>query len=565
MNFLNREIPSFHAAALILGSAALASKLLGLFRDRLLASRFGAGDTLDIYYAAFQIPDLLFTVFLIGAAAAAVLPIFLQYERWSGEAAERFISNLLTIFSVGATAIVLLAIFFTPWLAPLVAPGFDAGKMSQLITLTRLMLFAAVFLGMAGILSVVLQARHRFIVFALPPIFYNLGIILGILVFVPLVGVRGLAGGVLAGGALQVLVQIPFLRAMQFKLRASFDLHEPGLHQVLKLSVPRVAALGMSQLTLTALAAIASLFSSGSIAVLRLAANLIYVPVGLFGVSWALATFPKLTNDALAGRGAAFGAQFALGVRNILFWTLPAAAMAIVLRAHIVRVVLGSGVFDWEDTRLVAAALAVLSVAIISESLLPLVLRAFYALGKTREPLVWDIAGSLLTVGLALSFSALFTSQPEALAWLARLLRIGDLSSPRILAVALGFALGSLANLAGLCFALGRVLRIELGARLSFEPGAAVLMAGAAVLGGLAAYGALMPFPSLVDTRTFLGIAAQGVTAGLIGFAVYGVALWLQGNAELAGLRESFRRRLISPAKTPGVYETEKLDGDAGR
>jgi len=565
LGLLNREIESFHAAALILGSAALVSKLLGLLRDRLLASRFGAGDVLDVYYAAFQIPDFLYTVFLIGAASAAVLPVFLAEERRSREDAEAFISNLLTVFSIGAVLAVLVAIALAPWLIQLAAPGFSPAKLAAAIGLTRIMMANAIFLGIAGILSSVLQARHRFFAFALPPVVYNLGIIGGILFVVPWLGPIGLAYGVLWGGALQVLVVLPAVLAMRFQLRPVVRLGHAALRRVVRTALPRVAALSMSQLTLVALSAIASFFAAGSISVFRFAVNLLYVPVGLFGVSYALAMFPKLSGASLDGQGEAFREQVGLGIRNILFWALPLAVLCIVLRAHIVRVVLGSGAFDWEDTRLVAAVLALLAAAIVSESVLPLILRAFYALDRTREPLVWDIVASVLTVVLAVGIAAWFTASPPVLQALAEWLRIGDLAYPRILAVALAFAVGSLANAALLALALRRAAQVKLRVRLSFEWAAAGAMLGASVLAGLAAYGALQPFPALVATDTFVGIALQGLVAGAAGLSVYGLILAWQKNPEMASLIESLRRRLVSLKRTPQVYGTEKLDGEGTR
>ena len=565
MNFLHREVPSFHAAALILGGAALAAKLLGLLRDRLLASRFGAGDELDVYYAAFQIPDILYILFLVGAASAAVLPVFLEYDFRGPGVAERFIGNLLTVFSFFAIGAVILAVILAPWLVKLIAPGFSEIKFAQTLGLTRLMMVNAVFLGIAGIFSSVLQARHRFFVFALPPIFYNLGIILGILVFVPLGGIRGLAYGVLLGGALQILIQLPALRAMHFRPQPAFSLGEPGFRKVVKTSLPRVAALSMTQLTLVALVAIASYFAAGSISVFKLASNLLYVPVGLFGVSWALAMFPKLSSEAIAGAGGAFSQHLAIGFRNIFFWALPFVTLFVVLRAHIVRVVLGAGAFNWEDTRLVAAMLAVMSLAIASESILPLVLRAFYALGDTLRPLLWDIVGSLTAVVLALGLGFWFTRAPEALAGIATVLRIGDLPEPKVLALAIAFTVGSLVNVLLLVASLRRAAEKRLGIQLSFEGGAVASMVGAAVLAGLAAYGALLPFPALVPTNTFLGIFMQGVVAGMVGLAVYGGALWWQGNPEILGLIASIRARLISIKRAPQVYEVEKLDGNGTR
>lgn len=562
---VNREVSSLHAAALILGGAAFLSRLLGLLRDRLLAARFGAGDALDAYYAAFQIPDILFTVFLIGSASAAVLPIFLEYEGKNRASAERFISNLITVFGVLALAVAALSVAFAPQLMALAAPGFSGEKMATAVSITRLVMINAVFFGVAGILSSVLQARRRFFVFALPPIFYNLAIIAGLFFFVPFLGVEGLGYGVLLGGLLQVLIQLPAFRAMGFGFRPSFDWREPGLKRVAAVALPRVLALSMNQVTIAALAAIASFFAAGSISVFKLAANLMYVPVGLFGVSYALAVFPKLSGASVRGQGKQFREDVAVGFRNILFWTLPFVTLFIVLRAHIVRVVLGSGAFNWEDTRLVAAALAVLAVAVISESILPLITRAFYALGRTTKPLLWNVVVSLLTIMLAAGLAGLFAARPETLGALARVLRIGDLPPPKIISVALAFSLGSAANAVLLCLALKRAAREKLNVELAFEGNAIITMMGASVLAGVAAYLALMPFPSVIATDTFLGIFLQGAVASAVGFLIYGALLFWQNNSEILGVMESFRRRLVNLRKTPQVFETEKLDGDGSR
>lgn len=562
IKFINRAVPSLHAAALILGGAAFLSRILGLLRDRLLANRFGAGDVLDAYYAAFQIPDILFTIFLVGAASAAVMPIFMEYDERGQGTSAKFASNLLSVFVIFSLALALLTAIFAPGVMSLVAPGFGPGKLQLAVKFTRLIILNAVFFGIGGILSSVLQARHRFFVFALPPILYNAGIIAGIIFLVPLVGPIGLAVGVLIGGVMQVAVQLPALKSMGFKFIPQFNLGEPGLIRVARISAPRVLALAMSQITLVVLAAIASFFAAGSLSVFKLSSNLMYVPVGLFGVSYALAIFPKLSGASLAGHGAKFSAQFSAGVRNILFWALPFATLFIVLRAHVVRVVLGSGVFDWEDTRLVAALLGVLAVAVVSESILPLVMRAFYALGHTKEPLIWDIIGSLGVIVLAVGFAALASARPELLQNLARILRIGDLAPPKILAVALGFAIGSLINAVLLYLALRRTVKKNLGTSLEFDGHSALTMLAAAILGGLGAYATLLPFPALLATNTFIGIFLQGASAGAVGFAIYFAVLVWQKNAEVMEVIQSFKRRLFSPRKNLQVYEAERLDGE---
>ena len=560
--FFRREVPALAAAALILGAAGFLSKLLGLVRDRMLAARFGAGEALDVYYAAFQLPDIIYTLLLAGAASAAVLPVFIEYDQKGEAAAGRFLSNLLTVFSLAAVLLGAVAWLAAPWLVSFVAPGFVLEALERTVGLTRIMLANTVFLGIAGILSAVLQARRRFFIFALPPIVYNLGIIAGIVFLTPVFGLDGLAYGVVAGGIGQVLVQLPALRGLGLRIRPMFSLGDAGLRRVARTSLPRVAALGMSQLTLILLVAIASYFMAGSISVFKFAANLMYVPVGLFGVSWALALFPKLSSASILRQGESFREHVAIGVRSIFFWILPAAALAIVLRAHIVRVILGSGIFNWEDTRLVAAVLGVLALAMLSEGLLPLFLRAFYALGRTVEPLFLDIAASVLTVSGALGLSMLFLSSPQTLATVARVLRIPDLSQPYILAVAMAFAAGSLVNAFLLARSLKRVSLRRLGVELSFEFNACLTMAGAALLGGLAAYATLLPFPALVATNTFFGIFLQGAVAGGVGLAVYAAILVTQKNPEMLAIIQSFRQHLVSPAKTPRVFEAEKLDGE---
>ncbi|RJQ37770.1 murein biosynthesis integral membrane protein MurJ [Candidatus Parcubacteria bacterium] len=563
--FLNREIVSFHAAALVIGGAALVSKLLGLMRDRLLAARFGAGDALDAYYAAFQLPDLLYTILLLGAASAAVLPAYLGARRVDAKTAERFLGNLLTLFGATAIAGALVLFALAPELLRLLVPGFDPEKLAMAVGLTRIMALNVLPLGIAGILASVLQAHQRFIAFALPPIVYNVGIIIGILLFTPALGVAGLAWGVVFGGALQVIVVLPAFFGLGIRYRPRFSLADPALRQVLATSLPRVLALSFGQLTLIALAAIASLFASGSLAAFRLGANLMYVPVGLFGVSYALAVFPKLSDASLARAGEAFTNHFVAGFRTILFWTLPAAALAMVLRAHIVRVVLGSGVFDWTDTRLVAAIIAAIAIAVVSESIAPLVLRAFYALGRTREPLIWNLLSSSLAVVVALLLSAWFVRAPEVLERIAGVFRIRDIPSPTILAVAFGFALGSAVNALMLVLVLRRAVRHEFGIRLRFGTTDLAGMLGAAVLAAVVAWLVLQPFPSLVATDTFSGILLQGVVAGVAGMVVYGLILFGQKNPELFGFWESVRRRLVTPRRAPQVFETEKLDGDLSR
>lgn len=555
----NRQITSVHGAALIIGAAGFLSRILGLLRDRLLASRFGAGDVLDAYYAAFQIPDVLFTIFLIGAASAAILPVFIEWRERDLDT-NALIQTLLTVFGVVGFCIVLVLILAAPLIMPLIIPGFSAEKMSLSIRLTQIMLVSPLFLGLAGIVSSVLQANRRFLVYAIPPIFYNIAIIFGILVLEPFLGPEGLAVGVTLGAILQVAVQLPFFFALGFRPAFSFRITDPGIIKIFSVSIPRVAAISFNQVTHTILIAIASFLAVGSVAIFKFATNLVFFPIGVFGVSYALAVFPKLSESAARKNGGEFLSEIFLGIRSIIFWSLPIAFLFIVLRAHIVRVILGTGLFDWNDTRLVAATVGVLSLMIIFEGLNTLLLRGFYALEKTWQPLAANITASFITVVSAVGVLALFSLSPEVLGFLSEFLRVGDLNGTQILAIALAFTLGSVLNFLLLFSKLRKVAASTFGTKATETLNPFFKMIFASVAAGTAAYSALLPFPALLATNTFIGISAQGVTGGLVGFGVYFAVLYLLKSEELLSLLASLRERLYVGGKRSEVLDIEKFN-----
>ena len=205
---LNGSISSVHAAALLIGSAGLVSRLLGMFRNRLLAAHFGAGRELDIYFAAFQIPDFVATLFLLGAGSAAILPVFQEYMHENKQRAYDLISSLQTSFLLASAVVAGIVFFFVPALLGIIVPGFSGVDLDMTIMLTRIMLLSPIFLGLSSILSAVVQSYQRFLAYALAPIFYNLGIIVGIIFFVPRFGIMGLGMGVALGAILHWIIQL---------------------------------------------------------------------------------------------------------------------------------------------------------------------------------------------------------------------------------------------------------------------------------------------------------------------------------------------------------------------
>src|SRR3990172_1860147 len=382
------DLDNIHHAAFWLAFFGIAADVLGLVRDRLLAGTFGASRELDIYYAAFRVPDFIYTFMLLFTASTAIIPVFLKKYGEKKEAAEELLGSAILFFS--------FSVFFLP--------GFSKEDIASTVLLSRILLLSPVFLGLSNILSSVTQSFRRFFVYGLAPVFYNVGVILGIGVFYRFGGLGGLAWGVAFGAFLHMAVQAPSVRGLKI-FPAFGKFWSEDLKRVAALSLPRTLGLGITQITTLILTGIASFFSQGSIAVFNLALNLEYIPVTVVGLSYSVAAFPNLVAFSIKKAKNEFSEHFSAALRHIIFWTVPSAVLISVLRAQIVRVILGSRAFTWSDTRLTAAALSILSLAIIFQSLFMLFVRTFYAEGESWKPLIINIVSSLLTVGAAFCFA----------------------------------------------------------------------------------------------------------------------------------------------------------------
>lgn len=556
LQFLRREITSIHAAALLVGAAGLLSRLLGLIRDRLLAAEFGASRTLDIYYAAFQIPDFLYTLFLVGAGSAAILPIFLELWRHDRERAERFIGGLLTLFSTAAVVLSAGVAIFAPFLSHLIVPGFDPASRQTLVLMTRIMMLSPLFLGLSNIFSSVVQAERRFVVFALTSIFYNFGIIFGILVFVPLWGSAGLAWGVALGAFLHMLVQVPTLRNLGLRPRFGAMRSIPELRRVFSVSVPRVLALSLDQIVMIILVSLGSLLAAGNISVFRFADNIRYIPIGIFGVSYAIAAFPKLTEAALSRAKNSFISDLNASISTILFWVVPLAVMIVLLRAHIVRILLGAGEFSWNDTRLTAAVLAIFSVSILCQSLTPILLRAFYAIGNTRLPFIVSLFTAAFTAISAPFFMTLFTSGRISAHLFASLLKVGDIPDVGVLGLAVAFALGTVLYVILLWLALAAEARKFFGAPLLYPEFTPIFRTVfSALMAGVAGYGILHLLSLEISLSTFWGVFIETVLTFVPSMLFYGGMMYMMGSPEIEGLILIFRRKMFRGTELPAPIE----------
>lgn len=555
LRFFDQEIGGLHKAALFLALSAICSKILALLRDRFLAGTFGAGKTLDIYYASFILPDYLYTFLLFIISANALIPIFLQKVSSSSEEGKFFLNGVLTVF-FAITIICVIGLFFLiPHFIPFVAPGFSPEEQHQVIILSRILLLSPLLLGLSNLISSVIQSLRRFFIYSLAPIFYNIGIILGILVFYPLWGLKGVIFGVILGAFMHVSIQLPTLFRVGFLPRFTSQIKVSEIKNIIKLSFPRAIGLTLNQFVLTVITAFASLMSAGSIAIFNLAANLQDIPLAVVAMSYSTAVFPTLARFHVNNEKEKFLDHVITALRHIIFWSFPITILFVVLRAQIVRVILGAGKFDWADTRLTAASLAILSLAIAADGIIYLLVRAFYAAGRTKTPLLINLFSSLFIVFGSYSFLQIFKNFENIRFFFVHLLRVSDVSGAEVLVLPLIFSLGAILN----AIFLWIFFQKNFGKFIEALKKTLVEISLASVAIGIVTYIFLAIFGSVFNIRTFIGIFLQGFSAGIFGISGGIAILKFLKNKELEEIINSLRRKIWKKEISLVVSEPEKL------
>ena len=516
-------VRGLHQAAYLLAALTLASQILALLRDRTFAHSFGAGPVLDLYYAAFRVPDLVFALVSSLVSAYVLIPRITGLGR---EGTERLLSESATFLAgVGGAICATLALFMPQFLAFLYPDFVASPHQAEFVLLARLLLLQPILLGLSGVLASVTQVHRRFVLFALSPVLYNLGIIGGTVFLYPAFGLIGIGIGVVVGAAAYLAVNIPVVAAARVVPRFALPTRAIMV-PVVRDSVPRSLALGMGSVTALVLTALASRVGTGAVSVFTLAGNLEAVPLALIGSSYAVAAFPALSEASAPEKRGEFTRILSASARHVILWSVVALGLIVVLRAHLVRVILGSGAFDWNATRLTAALLALLAAGLVAQGLVLLFSRALYAVRQSWRPLLYQIAGGALTVFLAVIFLALPVSgMPSAL---ASLLRVGDVPGIAILLLALAATLGQL-FLALLSLVALRSAAPDL-ARTLARP--LVDGAAAALAGGGAAYATLAFLGGIAPLTTLAAVFTQGLIAGIVGLAASALALLLMGNEE---------------------------------
>lgn len=508
--FFNRKSSSILSAAGIIAISYLASALLGLIRNHLLAARFFGGleADLDVYFAAFVIPDTLFQLLVVGAVSAAFIPIYQEYINKSEKEANEMANTALT--SIGGI-LLLLTIIIIIFARPLAGAltHFSPEKLDLMANLIRIMSIAQVLFTLSSFLTGVLQSQRRFLIPAIAPLLYNFGTIFGVYFFSSQFGIYSAAFGVVLGAFLHMLIQLPVAKNLGYLPKIVFNPKHPGVISMMKLMPPRTIALGMDQIERAVAVNIISYFSAGSLAIFNFARQLYVLPISIFGVSLSQACFPALAEEAGAKNYSKFKQTLAKSILQVFFFALPASVLVLVLRIPLVRIAFGARTFPWEATLLTGRALAVLALSIAPQSVTQILTRSMHALKDTKTPLVIGIITMIFFVSIAYVLSNVFHLD--------------------VVAVTAAMSIGNLIDFAISYFVVRhKVGSLEISGRIS-------KMLFVSFLTGISLW---IPFKFLDQfvfdtTRTAPLIGLTLITSG-VGFSVYLFFCWLMKVEELS-------------------------------
>lgn len=523
-------------AAILLGVASLGSRAIGLIRERVLTTTFGAGDTFDAFVAAFRLPDLIFNLIVVGALSAAFIPLFTEKlvadKSKDHRQATAFANSVLNLVLIAVALLSLIYVLLADLLVPLITPGFSGDKLTTTIILSRIMALQPLLLSISFVFSGVLNSYKRFLAYALAPILYNVGIIIGVTYFVPRIGIAGLGWGVVLGAALHMVVQLPSILAVGWRWQPLISWGSDDVKKLRRMIIPRIFGLAGQQVNLFLVAIIGSGLASGTLAVFHLANNAQSLPIGVFGIAFAQAAFPTLAEQVARKQAAAFRNTLTRSFRYILFFIIPSSVFMYLLRAQGIRVLFGDGAFDWEDTILTFETFGLLLVSLFAQATIPLLVRAFYVKQNTTIPVITSLISIAVNIVLALLLAPRMGVQGLALAF-----SISAIVNLMLLLGTLHWKLGGFND---------REVLISL-AKITV----------AAIVAGVVLQLLKYPVAALVDMQRLWGVLVQALVTGSAATATYIGLCMLMRCDELAVIRRFIPRK----AKLKSGLDTTRFGG----
>jgi len=384
-------------SAAVVSIAVMCSRLLGLIREQVFAGLFGAGFAYDSFVVAFRIPNLLRDLFGEGALSAAFVTVFSAYDTSrTKEETWRLASNVLTFIAILLSLLTLLSIYLSGPIVALLAPDFSLipGKYELTQKLTVIMMPFLVFISLSAVVMGMLNTKGRFFIPALASSFFNLGSVIGgtsLAFILPRYGqpaIVGMAAGTLIGGFLQLGAQLPTLYRIGFRYKPVLNIADPGLRKILKLMIPATIGLSATQINIFINTSFAASCAEGSVSWLNYAFRLVQLPIGLFGVALSIAMLPVLAKQAAKKNIAEMRETVVSSLTMVFALTLPATAGLIILSLPIIRLIFEHGLFTPADTLATAQTLSLYAVGLFAYSANKVLVPAFYAIGKTRYPVI---------------------------------------------------------------------------------------------------------------------------------------------------------------------------------
>jgi len=396
-------------SAATVGGAVLCSRILGLVREQIFAGMFGAGLAYDAFIVAFRIPNLLRDLFGEGALSAAFVTVFADYDtNRTKEETWRLASNVLCFFAIALSLLSLAGIYLAGPIVSLLAPDFNliAGKAELTEKLTMIMLPFLVLISLSAVIMGILNTKGHFFIPAIASSFFNLGSIIGgvsLAVILPQYGqpaIIGMAFGTLLGGMLQLGIQLPSLKKTGFTFLPHIRLSDPGLTRILKLMIPATIGLSATQINIFINTNFASSCAEGSVSWLNYAFRLVQLPIGLFGVALSIAMLPVLARHSANKDVASMKDTLVTSLNMVFCLTLPATAGLILLSEPIIRLIFEHGAFTPSDTLATAGTLSFYAIGLFAYSANKVLVPAFYALDKTRYPVIASFLAILCNISI---------------------------------------------------------------------------------------------------------------------------------------------------------------------
>ncbi len=402
----NKKQHSILSASIILAITFGLSAILGFLRSRFLNNFFfkdHAAD-LDVYIAAFRIPYLFFKLLVSGALSDSFIPVYSSYLHKDKKEADRLGSAVISFLLFSFIILSVLIFIFALPLCQIIASGFDDSQIHLMVNLTRILLLGQIFFLISNFITAILQVNQVFLVSAISPIVYNFFIILSIFTLAPAFGIYGPVYGAVIGAFFHLAIQLPILKKQNFNFYPILSLKIKGVKEVVKLMLPRSLSLGLSEIENTVTLFFTSNLATGSVVLLNLAMQLMYLPSRIFGTTVGQASLPILSKNIARNELTLFNDTVKKIIIKSLYITLPATFLVLIHRLAIVRLTFGSREFPWSATLQTAKTLAFLTPAIFSQSVSQILVRSFYALHDTKTPLRVSFLSLIFNISSAYFF-----------------------------------------------------------------------------------------------------------------------------------------------------------------